>query len=145
MTREAAASMSLAAPHAGADETLLKEMRAYGRESTVAAIVLCLVGMVAVLALFLGRFRLSIDTRGGKPPSLQIIHDGNTTRIVPAQQPVDLTPGLVLAAMATLAASMVIFGGAMFHLKKLPPASAWALSITAFFSFAGFLLLLTNV
>ncbi|MCC6575338.1 MAG: hypothetical protein IT462_16300 [Planctomycetes bacterium] len=145
MPVEAAASSVDVVPALEREELLAREMRAFGRECSVAATALCLIGIVALVVVFLGRFRVELDMRGGKPPSLQIVNDGSITRIFAAQQPVDLTSALVLVAAATLAGAMIVFGGTMFHLKKIPPSSAWTLMLTAGVSLIGLLLLLTSI
>lgn len=128
-------------------ERLDREMRAFGRECSVAATAFTLIGLVALMVVFLGRFRVEFDTRGGKPPALQVISDGHLTRIGPAQQPVDMTGALVLLCAATLAAAMVIFGGTSFHIyyRRIPVASSWTLSICAAAGLAGLILLFTNI
>ncbi len=145
MTPEAvASSFNPLAPLSGEDR-LAVEMRAYARESSVVAATLCLMGCIALMILFLGRFRVEIDSRGGRTPVLQVVNEGGRSRIAPTQQPVDMTSALALFSAATLAAATVIFGGTLFHLRRMPAALGATLGVTALFSISGLVLLFVNL
>ncbi|GIK53124.1 MAG: hypothetical protein HPKKFMNG_02117 [Planctomycetes bacterium] len=116
-------------------ERLATQIRAYGREIALACVTLCLLGMLAVLVAYLGRFNMGLST----PGSATLVSGQGTT--VATQNRVDFTSLIVGFATTCFAANIVVFGGAVFQLRRLVPASAWTISLTACASAAALLML----
>lgn len=110
--------------------------RGFSREAAIACMVLCMVGLVGLGACVLGNF----DLRVGDGGAYEVTHTGgnNWALVRPSY---DLTTLFAGIGAAGFASALIISGGALGQLKRMPPGSAYAVGMSAIVSVVGLLVL----
>jgi len=128
-----------AAERADRAEELRLEARAFWREATVAALVLCLAGLVGFIVCVIGEFDLRMAA--GDAPITKV--EGAVQSI---EQPVhDLTIIFLGIAAAGFASALVVTGSVIGHLRQMPPSATYPVLVAGGISAAGLLLLAAQV
>lgn len=106
-------------------ESLAAEVRAYGREISLVCIGLCMLGLLALAVAYFARFNMGIST----PGSASLVSQGQSLSVT--QNRVDFTSVVIGFSAACFAATIVVFGGAIAQFKRMVPATAWMIALTA--------------
>lgn len=119
-------------------EALAMEFRAYGREISLACIGLCMLGLLALAVVYFARFNMGIST----PGTSSLVAQGSSLSVT--QNRVDFTSVIVGFATTCFAATLVVFGGSIAQFKRMVPATAWMIALTAAISAASLLFLIAG-
>ncbi|MBK9973854.1 MAG: hypothetical protein IPP14_03670 [Planctomycetes bacterium] len=110
-------------------------LRAFTREAVIACMVLTGLGVVALLALLLGEFEVSVATA----KSTQMTGMYNYSGAFRPDR--NITPLVMGAAAAAFSAALIVAGGALPQLKRLPLSTVYLLGGCGGTSFLGLLVL----
>lgn len=121
---------------AGLAERSQARARGFSREAAIASMVLCMVGMVGLGACMLGNF----DLRLGDGGAYEVTHTGGNSWAL-VRPSYDLTTLFAGIGAAGFASALIIGGGALGQLKRMPPGSAYAVGMSALVSIVGLLVL----
>jgi hypothetical protein len=113
-----------------------RRMRMFQREASIAALLLCSVGMIGLMACVIGSFDLQVASSS----EFEVTHVGGQSWAL-VRPSYDLTTLFAGLGMAGFAGSLIICGGVMGQFKKMPPGSAYAVGMSAFVSIVGILVL----
>lgn len=111
-------------------------MRIFHREASIAALILCSVGLVALMVCVIGAFDLQV----GSSTEYEVTNAGGGTWAL-VRPSYDLTTLFAGLGMAGFAGSLIICGGVIGQFRKLPPGSAYAVGLSAIVSSVGILVL----
>lgn len=111
-------------------------LRRFTREASIAALVLCLVGLIGLAVCMLGQF----DLRVGGSSDYDITHVRGRTYAI-RQSSYDLTTLFLGMGAAGFASSLIICGGVLGQWRRLPSGSGYIIATSAFVSMAGLLTL----
>jgi len=109
--------------------------RGFSREAAIACMVLCMVGLVGLMICVIGNF----DLRVGGSDAYEVTSTGKGWALV--RPSYDLTTLFAGIGAAGFASALIICGGAMGQLKRMPPGSAYAVGMSAIVSIVGLLVL----
>jgi hypothetical protein len=126
------------ASEASRKEALATEFRAYGREISLACIALCMLGLLALAVVYFARFNMGIST----PGTTSLVSQGRNLAVT--QNRLDFTSLIVGFATTCFAATLVVFGGSIAQFKRMVPATAWTIALTAAISAASLLFLIAG-
>ncbi|MCC6151298.1 MAG: hypothetical protein IT461_13695 [Planctomycetes bacterium] len=126
------------ASEAARKESLATEVRALGREISLVCIGLCMLGLLALAVAYFARFNLGVST----PGNASLVSQGGSLSVT--QNRFDFTSVIIGFATTCFAATIVIFGGAIAQFKRMVPATAWMIALTAAISAASIVFLIVG-
>lgn len=110
-------------------------MRAFSRESSVVCLCLSAIGLMGLIALLLSGFHMYVGSGERKIASVA----GKGLSLVAGGT--DLT-GIVVGITATaFAGGLILCGGAIMHIRRMPPMSAGGVVLSAILCAGGLALL----
>ncbi len=121
---------------ADAAERRERLLRRFTREATSAALVLCGVGFVGLVACVVGQYDLTV----GGSSDYDVTHVRGGTYAI-RKSSYDLTTLFLGMGAAGFASSLIISGGVLGQLRRLPPGRGYLVGVSAVVSLAGLLVL----
>jgi len=110
--------------------------RMFTREAAIACLVLCMVGLVGLTVCVVGNF----DLRVGEGGAYEVTHvKGRSWALMRASY--DLTTLFAGIGATGFASALIICGGALGQLKRMPQGSLYAVGISGVVSVIGLLVL----
>ena len=123
------------ARRAAMSERVELRTRTFSREAAIACMVLCMVGLAGLMVCIIGNF----DLRMGGSEGFEVTHTGKGWALV--RQSYDLTTLFAGIGAAGFASALIISGGALSQLKRMPIGSVYAVGMSAIVSVVGLLVL----
>lgn len=109
--------------------------RGFSRHAAIACLVLCMVGLVGLTICVVGNF----DLRVGGSEAYEVTSTGHGWALV--RQSYDLTTLFAGIAATGFASALIVCGGALGQLKRMPAGSVYAVGMSAVVSVVGLLML----
>lgn len=115
-----------------------RELRArvFARHAAIVCLLLCMVGVIALSICMAGGFNLQM----GGAKQYEVTHRGGGTWAL-VRPSYDLTTLFAGLATAGFASALIVCGGALGQVKRMPQGSVYAVGISALVSTVGLLVL----